>query len=420
MLTKLPPEIVLSIAYQMDAARDINALAQTSKRFHRQINPHLYRFDWKYLEGSALIWASDNGLESTAQKSLDVRSTSLPDNKTLSIAERAFVNATENGRCDIVRRLITIDNLDLNAKDPRYSTPALVWAAEFGYEDIVKLLLETQRVEINATCPHGSTALRRAAAWQQEAVFKLLLATPRVDANCPDDEGQTPLYHLAFFGEESLIDLLLAKDGVDPNPPDIFGITPLYAAAEEGHKGVVDRLLAAGADPDPKAHATGHSPLWEASCNGHHEVVDVLLKTGAVDVECRSLADGTAPLAVAAQRGHIKVVQLLLPAGADPNSKDNSQETPLSKAVKADRRVIVELLLAAEGVDVNSQCALGRSPLLLAILNKSTPNLKIIEMLLAANADPHLPANTGSTPLSLARGNTKKFLGDWGQSTDTA
>ncbi|OCL04595.1 ankyrin repeat protein, partial [Glonium stellatum] len=74
---------------------------------------------------------------------------------------------------------------------------------------------------------------------------------------------------------------------------------------------------------------------------------------------------GRTPLSWAAESGHETVVGLLLAKdGVDVNSKDLKGRTPLSWAVREGQEAVVKLLLAKNGVDVNSKDSQwGQTPL---------------------------------------------------------
>jgi ankyrin repeat protein len=57
-------------------------------------------------------------------------------------------------------------------------------------------------------------------------------------------------------------------------------------------------------------------------------------------------------LSRAAEKGDKAVVELLLKNGAQPDFEDEKGWTPLSRAIKGEHAVVVQLLLA-EGVEVN-------------------------------------------------------------------
>jgi len=93
---------------------------------------------------------------------------------------------------------------------------------------------------------------------------------------------------------------------------------------------------------------------------------------------------------MAAQNGHEAVVQLLLAAeGVDVNQvKQSNGAFPLLLAAQNGHEAVVQLLLAAEGVDVNQVVpSNGAFPLLMAALGGDAA---VVRLLLTRGADPHV------------------------------
>ena len=77
---------------------------------------------------------------------------------------------------------------------------------------------------------------------------------------------------------------------------------------------------------------------------------------------------------IAAQEGHSSVVELLLKAdGVDVNKATEDGATPLYIAAQNGHASVVELLLKADGVDVNKGDEDGATPLLLPLRMVTRP-----------------------------------------------
>lgn len=271
----LPVELLFLIASFLETEQDISSLARTCQKCYIPLNSFLYQHNSLNLGGSALLWAAQSGMESTAR---------------ISIQSGAHAGVT-----------------DIHE---HYKTP-LFWAACKDYESVVKFLLEIEHVDANCKESNGETPLLAAAQHGHEAVVKLLLETGRVDADSKYTY-ETPLFRAAYEGHEAVVKLLLETGRVNLQPKDDpNGWTPLYVAAWNGHEAVVKLLLATediGAD---SKDSNGWTPLLRAAQNGHEAVVESLLATGQVDVQPEEGASGWTPLSVATQNGHEAVAELL-------------------------------------------------------------------------------------------------------------
>ena len=172
-----------------------------------------------------------------------------------------------------------------------------------------------------------------------------------------------------------------AEHGAEIDAKDSFNGTGLIRAAERGHADVVGRLVQAGIDVD-HVNNLGWTALHEAIILGdgsrrYVDTVRVLVAAGA-DVTLRSRRDGVRPLDHAEAKGHRQIAAVLsaaltadrpgqraanqrllaaatngdataaalaLRAGADLDTRDDRRQTPLLRAVTADRQAVVRLLV---------------------------------------------------------------------------
>jgi ankyrin repeat protein len=112
--------------------------------------------------------------------------------------------------------------------------------------------------------------------------------------------------------------------------------------------------------------------------NGHAQIVELLLALYRILPNAED-HNGQTPLLQAAKRGDFAVVQLLLAAnGIEPN-----YYSPLLVAAERGHARVVELLLAAKGIWPNKVNYQGKPPLVLAIRNG---HIQVLERLLATDA----------------------------------
>ncbi len=135
--------------------------------------------------------------------------------------------------------------------------------------------------------------------------------------------------------------------------------------------------------------------LLRAAEAGDAGSVSALLGKGA-NPEIRNDNNDT-PLAIAAEKGHYEVVAALLAVGADVNAQNKNCSTALHSAAANEHSQVVRVLLE-HGPDLNICSHDGFTALHLAVAEP-----EIIKRLLEAGADPNIPNMYGMTPLMLAK-----------------
>ena len=170
--------------------------------------------------------------------------------------------------------------------------------------------------------------------------------------------------------------------------------SPLYLAAQAGRMDVVQLLLEAGEDPtDPPNKddvrswdkKTPRTALSVAALWGHTDIVQMLLDAGKA---AKKRPDLEGALCSAVYAGRVDLVRLFLEAGAavDPEPDEEScwrdNETPLSLAIKTERRELLDLLLDA-GANINRNTG-KNTPLCLAA---RANDLELMQHLIDRGAD---------------------------------
>ncbi|RYP63833.1 hypothetical protein DL769_006845 [Monosporascus sp. CRB-8-3] len=384
-----------------------------------------------------LSWAARNAHEAVVKLLLEKNG--VDPNVRGNHGRTPLSLAAEMGRDAVVKLLLTNDKVKPDSKDNCGRTP-LSLAAGSGMETIVKLLLAKGEVDPDVKDNDGRAPLSWAAQHAHERVVELLLARSEVDPNPKDGKGRTPLSWAAENGRLcfAVVRLLLKKDGIDQDSTDNDGRTPLSWAAENNCRAAV-RLLTEGKVNLNAKDNTGRTPLFRAAQKGHRAVIEELLKRDGLDLNAED-DSGQTPLLSAAQQGHDAVVELLLeqdgvnlnakdnsgwvreysikngirvttlrrPQSVDPNSKGNGR-TALSWAVQNANEAVVKLLLAKDGVDLNSKdTAEEFTPLSLA----ASWGFEAVTRLLLKEGGVELNSkdNFGDSPLCLAAFSGRKAV----------
>ncbi|KAK3712863.1 hypothetical protein RRG08_055223 [Elysia crispata] len=198
--------------------------------------------------------------------------------------------------------------------------------------------------------------------------------------------------------------LSLLEHGADVNEiGDDEGNTPLTAVFDRRstrHPTFLEALLKAGADPN-KANSDGKTALHLAVCIGKDDLGSIkqLISAGA-DLEACDL-DGMTPLLLAASEWQPEVIKLLKECGANMKAVDNGGKNAVFQTFEkgyGDGHDETLQMVASDKDQVNLQMPDGLTPLILAV---KEDDIKAIEILLEAGADPHKKNNNQKTALSI-------------------
>lgn len=174
----------------------------------------------------------------------------------------------------------------------------------------------------------------------------------------------------------------------------------LLQAAGEGDLPTVDAMLEQGVAVDVR-DAQGNTPLLLATAANRVEVARRLVDAGA-DVNLQNRMQDSAYL-LAGASGYQQILELTLAHGADLRSTNRFGGTALIPACERGHVDTVRTLIGA-GVDLDHVNKLGWTCLLEAVLlgDGGPAHQRIVELLIAADADLDLPDEDGVTPLQHA------------------
>ncbi|KAL8606756.1 hypothetical protein ACOMHN_049585 [Nucella lapillus] len=186
-----------------------------------------------------------------------------------------------NRRVSIAQKLLTCQNVDINAQDGSLLTP-LHLACEHNLSGVVQTLLD-KGVNVNLRDTNGNGPLHTAVQSSIMQVINLLLQR-NPDLNLQDENGQTPLHVACVMDDEDVVRKLISH-GADVNKRDKDGDAPLDLAAKKGFSGVVMNLLMAGADIIRQDERTADMSERTRHCAGH--ILELLFAQGS-DISLRS------------------------------------------------------------------------------------------------------------------------------------
>lgn len=249
-------------------------------------------------------------------------------------------------------------------------TSLLHIAAECSDEFWLVKLLEFG-IPVNCLNKRNETPLFRAAVGSNVATASYLIQNA-ADIDTKTGEGETALHKAAQAGSADLVKILLASSAKPNVPNKSESRTPLHFAVIAGNVDAVGWLLAAGAD-QRFIDVNYMSPYILAE--KVPEVLSLLNDKQRIEQYKKQLIPESAKfvqqesnaslLHLAARDDHNKITTLLN-AGAPVDAVDAAGETPLHWAIKARKKVAVEILLS-RGASVTARNAQGFSAIFLAI-----------------------------------------------------
>ena len=273
--------------------------------------------------------------------------------------------ATSVNNLESVRILLKA-GVDPNAKKDGVYTP-LCTSIRDNRSDIFNLLL-TSGADPNVP---ASEYPAFKCITHDRVHFLPALLTAGVNLNSPKGIIETAV---SCNNMEALTWLL--DQGMNPNDKSPKGQTPLTTAIRDNRIDFVDLLLARGADPNirgqdwPVCMAVRNPPILK-------KILNVLAEPRAFK--------GVMEMAVVANQ--LESVKLLLAAGVSVEDKNGGVFSPLTTALREDRRDIVHYLLTEGGADINAPGE--HLPIVKAVRRYHGEDSELIEMLLEHGADPN-------------------------------
>ncbi|SPJ72118.1 related to ankyrin 3 [Fusarium torulosum] len=344
-----------------------------------------------------------------------------PDGKSRE-GKTALFEAIQNSRVDIVTSLLD-HGANPNLPGPKH----MLWPATYQSACLQVLLA-------HGADPKKAPGIMELAVSVNNIESVKVLINAKVDPNLKKDGVYTPLCTSIRDNRPDIFKLLLSNKA-DPNVPAseypafkcithnrLQFLPPLVEAGANlsSPKGIVETavsvnnmealtwLLEKGMSPNDK-NPKGHSPLTTAIRENRIEMVDFLLSHGAdpnvrgqdwpvcmavrnppvlkrilsVLAEPRAFK-GVMEMAVVANQ--LESVKLLIAAGVSVEDKNGGVFSPLTSAIREDRKDIVWYLINEGGADINAP---GEHLPVVKALRRYRGDAEILEFLLEHGADPN-------------------------------
>ena len=223
----------------------------------------------------------------------------------------AIMLVAEYGLVDVLRLILSVPDIDVNAHDTSIGFTALLFATREGQGEALQLLLADARTDVNAKSDSGDTALTIALMSKKEHIAELLLAHPAIEIDM-----RSVRIAVESELEESLFAKMLRCPSLDINR-DLsgakcgVGFAPLHLAIQRNNTRMVRQILqTSGVDLNLRA-SRSRTPLHVAVEYGHASVAELLLSTPGIDLNaCTS--DGFSALALAAVNGQVQLIRMFL------------------------------------------------------------------------------------------------------------
>ncbi|KAF7677132.1 hypothetical protein GT037_005344 [Alternaria burnsii] len=294
---------------------------------------------------------------------------------------------------------------------------ALHWAAGKGMKHAADFLI-SKGVDISRPCSSGKTPLILAAERGHLEVVKLLLAKG-AGLHERYANGGSALMWAASQGQFEVVDYLLSQGSrVDDRSED--GLTCLSVASMSGHLSIVELLIKKGANIDTRSISPQDwTPAVFAANEGHAEVLQALLSHGADPNVLTS--DGDTILELAMEKGHLTTANVLLEAVGGPGYPKDSVALQVATAQSETtvRSLMNTVSIMYRYVDsrftgsewqgwipwvLDQGGKLVRSQAMINMLRAALAyeDTEITAQLLRLGADPSMVFSAGYTPLTIA------------------
>ncbi|XP_067670660.1 serine/threonine-protein phosphatase 6 regulatory ankyrin repeat subunit A-like [Haliotis asinina] len=265
-----------------------------------------------------------------------------------------------------------------------------------GNEERMHRLPLAYITDINMRDQTGKTPLIVAAWKGHREVFRFLVRRG-ADESVTDTYTNNILHWACHGGNVEMVTCIISEHLADIDSRGKDGHTPVMVAAGQGHTRVVTLLVEAGCD---MSHVTdsGNNILHVTCAGGHITTVKYILSKSSVNVNSRGKNERTAAM-IAALSGHRDVFELLVSKGCDLLTTSHNSNNILHQACVGGDVGIVNYIVSAGIVDINSTGKYGRTPVMVAA---EFGHIGVLELLVREGGDVNLRSGAGNTILHTA------------------
>lgn len=324
----------------------------------------------------------------------------LADKTDVNVADKegmtALMNASQNGFCSLVEKLLKVDGIEVN-KSHRFGMTALLWACQKNYIDVIKVLLGNEKVDVNAIDDENWNCLHHAVQTNSEESVKYLISK-HANIEHKTNDGMTPLHFAASRGFAGLVKILV-ESGADPNAQDNGGMTPLLWAAQTRKIESIKMLLSfEKTNCTICDHEQSNVLHWSAQSD-FSEVIPLV--SSKIDVNLRDGNDMPPILIASAFRALNFVSSLLALPQTNVSITDGNGMTILHYAARNDDATLIDYVLSNPNFDVNAKNKSGLTALHLAASNGNED--AVLALIKSPRIDIEAKDNDGDTPIMVAK-----------------
>jgi ankyrin repeat protein len=288
--------------------------------------------------------------------------------------------------------------LDVDAQTEQKTLP---WhmAAHNPDETVMAHLIATG-IDVNAADARLWSLVHRAAAWNENENILAMLIAAGANVVVRDANGNTPCHDAVSNPNTAVLALVIPL--CDVNAVNNDGVSPCMWAVEDDNSAALALLIGAGANLNAVDN-DGTSVCARALQRADEKVLELLVNAD-VDLTTVDLNDGANVLRLAVKWCNHRLVAKLIAAGCDVNATDDMRRTPCHMLLSVDRAKAedamqsIALLIAAKA-NVNASDLLGNTPLHYAT---QVGSLACMSMLQKAGANVRASNDYGETPLHFA------------------